>query len=42
MIYLDIMEMLIAKDGSRYVVIFTDDYSCGSWVYVMRWKHEAL
>lgn len=29
MIYLDIMEMLIAKDGSRYVIIFINDYSCG-------------
>ncbi|KAI1828889.1 hypothetical protein DTO027I6_10038 [Penicillium roqueforti] len=36
------MEMPIAKDGSRYVITFTDDYSRGSWAYAMRWKHEAL
>jgi transposase InsO family protein len=42
MIRSDIMEMSIAKDGSRYVVTFTDDYSRGSWAYAMRWKHEAL
>ncbi|OQE53628.1 hypothetical protein PENNAL_c0467G07350, partial [Penicillium nalgiovense] len=36
------MEMPIAKDGSRYVITFTDDYSRGSWAYPMRWKHEAL
>ncbi|KAJ5474060.1 hypothetical protein N7475_003626 [Penicillium sp. IBT 31633x] len=34
--------MPIAKDGSRYVITFTDDYSRGSWAYAMRWKHEAL
>jgi hypothetical protein len=33
------MEMPIAKDGSRYVITFTDDYSRGSWAYAMRWKH---
>jgi hypothetical protein len=27
MIHSDIMEMPIAKDGSRYVITFTDDYS---------------
>jgi transposase InsO family protein len=42
MIHSDIMEMPIAKDGSRYVITFTDDYSRGSWAYAMRWKHEAL
>jgi hypothetical protein len=42
MIHSDMMEMPIAKDGSRYVITFTDDYSRGSWVYAMRWKHEAL
>ncbi|KAJ9478966.1 hypothetical protein VN97_g13178 [Penicillium thymicola] len=36
------MEMPIAKDGSRYVITFTDDYSRGSWAYAMKWKHEAL
>ena len=36
MIYLDIMEMLIAKDGSRYMITFTNDYSCGLWVYAIR------
>jgi hypothetical protein len=30
MIHSDIMEMPIAKDGSRYVITFTDDYSRGS------------
>ena len=42
MIHSDIMEMPVAKDGSRYVITFTDDYSRGSWAYAMRWKHEAL
>jgi hypothetical protein len=42
MIHSDIMEMPIAKDGSRYVITFTDDYSRGSWAYAMRRKHEAL
>jgi hypothetical protein len=42
MIHSDIMEMPIAKDGSRYVIPFTDDYSRGLWAYAMRWKHEAL
>ncbi|KAJ6050443.1 uncharacterized protein N7446_010552 [Penicillium canescens] len=42
LIHSDIMEMPIAKDGSRYVITFTDDYSRGSWAYAMRWKHEAL
>ncbi|OQD78121.1 hypothetical protein PENANT_c086G01457 [Penicillium antarcticum] len=42
MIHSDIMEMPIAKDGSRYVITFTDDYSRGSWAYAMRWKHQAL
>jgi transposase InsO family protein len=42
MIHSDIMEMPIAKDGSKYVITFTDDYSRGSWAYAMRWKHEAL
>lgn len=42
MIHSDIMEMPVAKDGSRYVITFTDDYSRGSWVYAMRWKHKAL
>jgi hypothetical protein len=42
MIHSDIMEMPIAKDGSRYVITFTDDYSRDSWAYAMRWKHEAL
>jgi transposase InsO family protein len=42
MIHSDIMEMPIAKDGSRYVITFTDDYSRGSWAYAMRGKHEAL
>jgi transposase InsO family protein len=42
MIHSDIMEMPIAKDGSRYVITFTDDYSRGSWAYATRWKHEAL
>ncbi|OQE08426.1 hypothetical protein PENFLA_c135G06338 [Penicillium flavigenum] len=42
MIHSDIMEMPIAKDGSRYVITFTDDYSRGWWAYAMRWKHEAL
>jgi transposase InsO family protein len=42
MIHSDIMEMTVAKDGSRYVITFTDDYSRGSWAYAMRWKHEAL
>jgi transposase InsO family protein len=36
------MEMPIAKDGSRYVITFTDDYSRGSRAYAMRWKHETL
>jgi transposase InsO family protein len=42
LIHSDIMEMPMAKDGSRYVITFTDDYSRGSWAYAMRWKHEAL
>ena len=42
MIHSDIMEMPVARDGSRYVITFTDDYSRGSWAYAMRWKHEAL
>jgi hypothetical protein len=42
MIHSDIMEMSIAKDSSRYVITFTDDYSRDSWAYAMRWKHEAL
>lgn len=42
MLHSDIMEMPLAKDGSRYVITFTDDYSRGSWAYAMRWKHEAL
>ncbi|KAJ5091016.1 hypothetical protein N7532_009700 [Penicillium argentinense] len=36
------MEMPIGKEGSRHVITFTDDFSRGSWAYVMRWKHEAL
>ena len=35
-IHSDIMEMPIAKDGSRYVITFIDDYSRGSWAYAMR------
>ncbi|OKP09992.1 Retrovirus-related Pol polyprotein from transposon TNT 1-94 [Penicillium subrubescens] len=35
MIHSDIMEMPVAKDGSRYVITFTDDYSRGSWAYAM-------
>ncbi|KAJ5743432.1 hypothetical protein N7533_010534 [Penicillium manginii] len=42
LIHSDIMEMPMAKEGSRYVITFTDDYSRGSWAYAMRWKHEAL
>jgi transposase InsO family protein len=42
MIPSDIMKMPVAKDGSRYVITLTDDYSRGSWAYAMRWKHEAL
>ncbi|KAJ6003561.1 hypothetical protein N7522_006253 [Penicillium canescens] len=42
LIHSDVMEMPIAKDGSRYVITFTDDYSRGSWAYAMRWKHVAL
>jgi transposase InsO family protein len=42
MIHSDIMEMSIVKDGSRYVITFTDGYSRDSWAYAMRWKHEAL
>jgi hypothetical protein len=34
--------MPVGKDGSRYVVTFTDDYSRGSWSYTMKWKSEAL
>ncbi|CEJ62707.1 hypothetical protein PMG11_11200 [Penicillium brasilianum] len=41
-IHSDVMEMPVAKDGSRYVITFTDDYSRGSWAYAIRWKHEAL
>jgi transposase InsO family protein len=42
MVHSDIMEMPVAKDGSRYVITFTDDHSRGSWAYAMGWKHEAL
>jgi hypothetical protein len=42
LIHSDIIEMPIAKDSSRYVITFTDDYSRGSWAYAIRWKHEAL
>jgi Integrase core domain. len=33
MIHSDIMEIPVAKDGSRYVITFTDDYSRGPWAY---------
>jgi hypothetical protein len=36
------MEMPVGKDGSRYVITFTDDFSRGSWAYAMKWKSEAL
>jgi hypothetical protein len=42
MLHSDIMEMPIAKDGSRYVITLTGDYSLGSWAYAIRWKNEAL
>jgi hypothetical protein len=34
--------MPVGKDGSRYVITFTDDFSRGSWAYAMKWKSEAL
>lgn len=42
LVHSDLMEMPLGKDGSRYVVTFTDDYSRGSWSYAMKWKSEAL
>lgn len=41
-VHSDLMEMPLGKDGSRYVITFTDDYSRGSWSYAMRQKSEAL
>jgi transposase InsO family protein len=41
-IHSDLMEMPVGKDGSRYVITFTDDFSRGSWAYAMKWKSEAL
>ncbi|KAI9037532.1 retrovirus-related Pol polyprotein from transposon TNT 1-94 [Aspergillus affinis] len=42
LVHSDLMEMPVGKDGSRYVVTFTDNYSRGSWSYAMKWKSEAL
>lgn len=42
LVHSDLMEMPHGKDGSRYVVTFTDDYSRGSWSYALKWKSEAL
>ena len=41
-VHSDLAEMPVGKDGSRYVITFTDDYSRGSWAYAMKSKPEAL
>lgn len=41
-IHSDLTEMPPGRDGSRYVITFTDDYSRGSWAYAMKSKSQAL
>ena len=41
-VHSDVAEMPTARDGSRYAITFTDDYSRGTWAYAMKRKAEAL
>ena len=41
-IHSDLAKMPPGRDGSRYVITFTDDYSRGTWAYALRYKSQAL
>ena len=32
----------LSVSGSRYFIVFTDDFSCKSWVYFLKTKGEAF
>jgi transposase InsO family protein len=41
-IHSDLAEIPPGRDGPRYVITFTDDYSRGLWAYAMKSKSQAL
>ena len=44
MVYSDIFEFngILTRGGKRYFITFIDDYSCYTYVYLLRRKDEAF